>query len=65
MVVAAFPTVAASVVYVIWDSFRRWRRRLAARPPMAAEPPSGDEKLRHRLACLTLVLKPLPGRRGG
>jgi hypothetical protein len=65
MVVAAFPTVTVSVVYVIWDSCRRWRRRRAARSPLAAEPLSDDEKLQHRLNCLTLVMKPLSGRRGG
>jgi hypothetical protein len=65
MVVVAFPTVTVSVVYMIWDFCRLWRRRLAARSLLAAETLSGAEKLRHRLACLTLVLKPLPGRRGG
>jgi hypothetical protein len=63
MIIAAFPTVTLSLVYVLWDACRRSRRR-ATRPPRAAEPPTGDEHLEHRLDCLTLVMKPLPGRRG-
>jgi hypothetical protein len=63
MIVAAFPTAAVSLVYVLWDGCRRSRRR-ATRSPRAAEPLTGDQRLQHRLDCLTLVMKPLPGRRG-
>ena len=63
MIAAAFPTATLSLVYVLWDACRRSRRR-ATRSPRAAEPTADEQKLEHRLDCLTLVMKPLPGRRG-
>jgi hypothetical protein len=56
----AFPTVAVSIVYIIWDACRRWRRRPGARP---AKLRPGDEKVEHRLDCLNVLARPLPHRR--
>jgi hypothetical protein len=60
MIAAAFPTVTVSLVYMIWDACRR----RVSRSLRAAGLSTISEKLAHRLACLTLVMKPLPGRRG-
>jgi hypothetical protein len=48
---------------MFWDACRCSPRR-ATGSPRAAEPPTDEEKLGHRLDRLTLVVKPLPGRRG-
>jgi hypothetical protein len=63
MIAAAFPTATVSLVYMLWDACRRSPGR-ATRFPRADEPPTDEEKLGHRLDRLTLVVKPLPGRRG-
>ncbi|HKI34014.1 MAG TPA: hypothetical protein VKA46_19330 [Gemmataceae bacterium] len=58
----AFPTVAVSLVYMLWDACRRARRRRTPPPPPPDEPPAGDEQVEYRLDCLTVLAKPLPRR---
>ncbi len=53
----AIPTVAVSLVYVLWDACRRTRRRTAS-PRPAPEPPGGDQRVERRLDCLTVLAKP-------
>jgi hypothetical protein len=56
----AFPTVAVSLVYMVWDACRRTLRRQAP-PPAASDPaPGGDDQVEHRLDCLAVLAKPLP-----
>jgi hypothetical protein len=59
---AAFPTVAVSIVYIIWNACRRCGRRLPHLPPPASQA-SGDEHVEHRLDCLSVLARPLPRRR--
>jgi hypothetical protein len=58
----AFPTVAVSLVYMLWDAIRRTARRSAPPPAAADQPVGGDEQVENRLDCLTILAQPLPPR---
>jgi len=57
----ALPTMAVSLVYILWDACRRALKRQA--PPRPTQPTKGDEQVEQRLAYLTICAKPLPRRR--
>jgi hypothetical protein len=59
----ALPTVAVTLIFILWDACRRAQQRLAPPPPPADELPDGDEQVEHRLDCLTVLSRPLPSRR--
>jgi len=59
----ALPTMAVSLVYLLWDACRRAHKRPRRAPP-PVEAAGGDADVEHRLDCLTILSKPLPyGRR--
>jgi hypothetical protein len=57
----ALPTMAVSLVYILWDACRRALKRQA--PPPPPQPTQADEHLEQRLVSLTFCAKPLPRRR--
>jgi hypothetical protein len=57
----AFPTVAVSLVFLLWDACRR-AGQLAVSSRPAVEPSDGDQHVEHRLDCLTVMVKHVPRR---
>jgi hypothetical protein len=58
----ALPTVAVSLVFLLWDACRRAHRRPA--PPAEAAPlPGGEGDVEDRLDRLTFLAQPLLRRR--
>jgi hypothetical protein len=57
----ALPTMAVSLVYLLWDACRRAHKRKAA--PAPARMIEGDPHIEHRLDFLTILAKPLPSDR--
>ena len=59
----ALPTMAVSLVYLLWDACRRAHKRKAP-PPPPVRMVEGDPHIEHRLDFLTILAKPLPFERG-
>ncbi len=53
----AFQTVAVSLVFLLWSACRR-AQQAETPPPAPAETP-GDERVEHRLDCLTVLARPI------
>jgi hypothetical protein len=56
----ALQTVAVSLVFLLWDACQRAR---TSHPlsELAETPADGDELVEHRLECLSLLARPVPG----
>jgi hypothetical protein len=58
----AFQTVAVSLVYLLWSACRRAQRPETPPPAPADDAPGGDERVEHRLDCLTVLARPISRR---
>jgi hypothetical protein len=58
----AFQTVALSLVYLLWNACQRTHRPAPTAAPDDVSS-DGDQRVEHRLDCLTVLAQPLPRRR--